>query len=73
MVLTIFQEAGKAQIRKMPRAQKESILQPWMEKSHSGTSTRNDGLNVLNELSQWRTWSAQTRRQETVLTFLVDL
>ena len=35
-----------------------------MEKSHSGTSTRNDGVNVLHELAQWRSWSGQTRKQK---------
>merc|ERR1719423_99742 len=60
---TDVKEAGREQIRKMPRLQKEMMLLPWMAKS-GGSHSTSDAHKAKAHLKQWRHWEPAVRKKE---------
>ena len=60
---TDVKEAGREQIRKMPRLQKEMMLLPWMAKS-GGSHSTSDAHKAKAHLKQWRRWKPAVRKKE---------
>ena len=60
---TDVKDAGREQIRKMPRLQKEMMLLPWMAKS-GGSHSTSDAHKAKAHLKQWRHWEPAVRKKE---------
>ena len=69
---TDVKDAGREQIRKMPRLQKEMMLLPWMAKS-GGSHSTSDAHKAKAHLKQWRHWDPAVRKKEFQAMDLIDL